>query len=208
MAVSDWSTTAGSNTSIDGINIAENCSPAGVNNALRAIMAAIATWRDEGGGGGAGGAQPLDATLTALAGLTTAADAMIYATGSDAFSTIPSAAFGRSLLNTSSASAAASLLNVASAPVVTGTGGSNCAIALGGGLVMTTRSITASANTSAAFAYGNGHTYASWAKAWIEGDDSDGEDVSAWVTSHGLPTATVRNDGNSSASLTLFSIGI
>lgn len=44
MAVSDWSSTAGSNTTIDGVNIAEGCSPAGLNNAIRSIMAAVKTW--------------------------------------------------------------------------------------------------------------------------------------------------------------------
>lgn len=44
MAVSDWSATAGSNTTIDGVNIAEGCSPAGINNAIRSIMAAVKAW--------------------------------------------------------------------------------------------------------------------------------------------------------------------
>lgn len=41
MAVSDWSTDADLNVSIDGINIAEGCPPSNVNNALRAIMANV-----------------------------------------------------------------------------------------------------------------------------------------------------------------------
>lgn len=45
-AVADWSTTAANNTDIGGINIAENCPAAGMNNALRENMAQIATWRD------------------------------------------------------------------------------------------------------------------------------------------------------------------
>jgi phage-related tail fiber protein len=44
MAVSDWSATAGSNSTIDGVNIAEGCSPAGINNAIRSIMAAVKSW--------------------------------------------------------------------------------------------------------------------------------------------------------------------
>lgn len=44
MAVSDWSSTASSNTTIDGVNIAEGCSPAGINNAIRSIMAAVKAW--------------------------------------------------------------------------------------------------------------------------------------------------------------------
>lgn len=43
-----------------------------------------------------GDAQPLDATLTALAGVTTAADTLVYATGSDTFTTTSLTAAGRS----------------------------------------------------------------------------------------------------------------
>lgn len=46
-----------------------------------------------------GGKQPLDATLTALSGLTTAANQLIYSTGADAFSMTPLTAFGRSIID-------------------------------------------------------------------------------------------------------------
>lgn len=46
MAVADWSATAGSNTTVDGINIAEGCPPANLNNALRAIMANVRVFYD------------------------------------------------------------------------------------------------------------------------------------------------------------------
>jgi len=41
MAVSDYSTTPGSNGTISGINIAEGCPPANINNAIRQIMADV-----------------------------------------------------------------------------------------------------------------------------------------------------------------------
>lgn len=41
MAVSDYSTTPGSNTTISGINIAEGCPPANINNAIRQVMADV-----------------------------------------------------------------------------------------------------------------------------------------------------------------------
>jgi len=41
MSVSDWSATADENTSIDGINIAEHCPAKNINNAIRAVMAAL-----------------------------------------------------------------------------------------------------------------------------------------------------------------------
>ncbi|MGL5735376.1 MAG: hypothetical protein ACRCYS_10970 [Beijerinckiaceae bacterium] len=42
--VATWSETPGSNTTIDGTNIAENCSPGALNNMGRAIMAGVKTF--------------------------------------------------------------------------------------------------------------------------------------------------------------------
>lgn len=44
MAVSDWSSTADNNTTLEGISIAEDCPAANVNNVIRAIAAAIKTF--------------------------------------------------------------------------------------------------------------------------------------------------------------------
>lgn len=44
MAVSDWSTTAASNTSVGGISIAENMTRANVNDAMRGMMAELKTY--------------------------------------------------------------------------------------------------------------------------------------------------------------------
>jgi hypothetical protein len=41
MAVSDWSTVADNNSTLEGINIAEGCPAANVNNLARAMAAAI-----------------------------------------------------------------------------------------------------------------------------------------------------------------------
>lgn len=57
-------------------------------------------------------AQPLDATLTALAGVTTAADKLIYATGADTFSTTDLTSFGRSLIDDADAPAARTTLGL------------------------------------------------------------------------------------------------
>jgi hypothetical protein len=68
------------------------------------------------------GAQPIDATLTALAAVTTAANKLIYATGSDVFSTTDFSAFGRSLIDDADASAGRATLGLGSAATVnTGT---------------------------------------------------------------------------------------
>lgn len=52
-----------------------------------------------------GNKQPIDQTLTALAALATAANKLIYATGSDTFSTTDFTAFARSLLDDADAAA-------------------------------------------------------------------------------------------------------
>jgi phage-related tail fiber protein len=57
-------------------------------------------------------AQPLDATLTALAGVTVSADQLIYATGSDTFTTTSFTSFGRSLVDDADASAARTTLGL------------------------------------------------------------------------------------------------
>lgn len=49
MEINNWSTSAASNTSAGGINIAEGCERGNVNDAERAIMAAIKAWYDSGG---------------------------------------------------------------------------------------------------------------------------------------------------------------
>jgi hypothetical protein len=42
--VSDWSETPNSNVTIDGVNIAENCTPGNINNAIRSCMAGVRTF--------------------------------------------------------------------------------------------------------------------------------------------------------------------
>lgn len=42
--VSSWSETPASNTTVDGINIAENCPPSVLNNMGRSIMAGVKTF--------------------------------------------------------------------------------------------------------------------------------------------------------------------
>lgn len=57
-------------------------------------------------------AQPLDATLTALAGVTTAADQVIYSTGADTFAVASFTSYGRSLVASAAASNARTTLGL------------------------------------------------------------------------------------------------
>lgn len=47
MGIADYSTTPASNTAINGINIAEGCAPANINDAIRQMMADLAVLRDD-----------------------------------------------------------------------------------------------------------------------------------------------------------------
>lgn len=203
MAVSDWSTTASSNTAIGGINIGENCSPANINNAIRELMAQVKDWYDDAP---SGTYQTEDATLTALAGLTTAADKGIYATGSDTFSTYDLSSFGRQIANLANAGAARTLFGAMAEPSVSGSASSG-KITIGP-VTFTWRDHNFTGSTTASYAYGDGHTYSSWGRAWMSGDDSNAS-VSLAVVGSGLSSASVfSSSSNPSTAGTLFSIGV
>lgn len=68
------------------------------------------------------GKQPIDATLTALAALTTAADKLVYATGSDAFSTTTLSGYIRTLLDDPTAADARTTLGLGTLSTVSPTG--------------------------------------------------------------------------------------
>jgi hypothetical protein len=83
-------------------------------------------------------AQPLDATLTSLADVTTSANQLIYATGSDTFTTTSLTSFGRSLIDDADAASGRSTLGLGSistqnANSVAITGGTIDNIVLDGG---------------------------------------------------------------------------
>ena len=61
--------------------------------------------------------QPLDATLTALSGVSTAANQLIYSTASDTFSTTSITSFGRSIIDDIDASTARTTLGLGTAAV-------------------------------------------------------------------------------------------
>jgi hypothetical protein len=46
MSVTDWNATPDANATINGINVAENCPAANVNNAIRAIMGSVRVMYD------------------------------------------------------------------------------------------------------------------------------------------------------------------
>ena len=73
MGLFDWSTDANSNTGIDSVNIAENCPPGGINNAIRAVMANVRTAFSSGLAGFFNGTDALPVTNGGTGGKTRAA---------------------------------------------------------------------------------------------------------------------------------------
>lgn len=108
-------------------------------------------------------AQPLDATLTALANLATAADQLIYATGSDAFALTTLTSFARSILDDLSAAAARATLELGTiatqnADNVSISGGTISGVSISGGTVDNTaisRSSFAEWTSSVAYSIGD-----------------------------------------------------
>ena len=66
--ISEYSATPSSNTDIDNIDINENCSPSGINNAIRALMSHLKNWQ----GGTSGDTLPVASGGTGSANTTTA----------------------------------------------------------------------------------------------------------------------------------------
>lgn len=97
MAVADYSTTPSSNTSISGLAVSDSTAVDSVDDIIRQLMADIKVFYDA--------AQPLDAGLTSISGLTTAADKMIYTTAADTYAVADLTAAGRALLDDADAAA-------------------------------------------------------------------------------------------------------
>jgi len=72
--ISEFSTTAGDNTDIDGINIGEGCAPSGINDAIRELMAQLKDFQS----GAAGDNITVVGTLAAKGTSASGADLKLY----------------------------------------------------------------------------------------------------------------------------------
>lgn len=131
--------------------------------------------------------QPLDATLTALAGLTTAVDQIIYATGSDAFALTALTAYARTLLDDVSAAAMRATLELGTiatqdAEAVAITGGTISGTAISGGTI--TGTAISNSSYQAGTLDGTAITNVTIDTATITNANVVGSAIALWVTGY------------------------
>lgn len=212
MPVSNWSTTAASNGSTLGIDIAENCAAANINNALREMMAQLKTKLDAMDALiGSGSYQPLDTDLTAIAALTSAANKMPYATGSGTWALADLSTFARTFLDDGDAQTVRGTIG-ALGLTIAGTSSSGSASFTSGAstvFIVNWKEFTATADNTTAVTY---HTaYSSWSQAWVNhrNTDTDAAQNSSVVTAQSTTGATVTTAYSASTyTATLFAIGV
>lgn len=213
MAFSDWGTTDAENDTSSGINIAEGCPAANVNNWGRRIMAQLRSAFNPildsffasttlAQARTALGVPEGSTSMTAFGALTNAANKLPYMTGSDAWSTTDLTSFARTLLDDGNAATVLATLGVS----VSG-GATSGSIALGT-FKFQWKDGTAAANTTTAITYPSAFT--SWSRAICTGGSTDpnAEENNPIVSSTSTTAATVANSRDESSSVTILAWGV
>jgi len=131
--ISEFSSTPGNNTDIDGINIAEGCAPSGINDAIRELMSQLKDFQTGSAGDSFNG--PVGTTTAAAGAFTTlSASSTVSGTGFSTYLASPPAIGG-------TAAAAGSFTTLSASSTVTLSGGTaNGVLYLNGSKVATSGS--------------------------------------------------------------------
>lgn len=222
MAFSDWETVAASNSTTLGVNIAEGCPAANINNALREIMAqtrsaihptldAFLSSTSLSSARSALGVSGGSTSSNNFGALTNTANKVPYMTGSDNWATADFTSFGRSLVATGNAAAALALLGISSG------GGSSSISASGGYIVLPFGSTnfkfvwvdgTAAGETSTSISYPS--AFSSWSRAICTGGTSSptAEQNNPFVASTSTTAANIYNSRAASIPVTILAWGV
>lgn len=222
MPLADWSPTAASNSTTLGVNIAEGCPAANINNAIRQLMADVATGVNVSLLGTFLASSTLANARTALgvsegststnnfSALTNAANKVPYMTGSDNWSTADFTSFGRSVVACGDAATLNTLLGGVSSPASSFSASSGYVkLAIGATtFIIQWVDFTAAGNGTTSVNFPT--AFSSWSRSWVNGanTDDDAQQNGPCVTTHGTSSATVTNAYNSSFSATLIAIGV
>ena len=223
MALSDWSAVAADNGTTLGVNIAEGCPAANVNNAMRQMMADVAGGINVSLLGTFLSSTTLSQARTALgvaegstsmtnfSALTNAANKLPYMTGSDAWSTTTLTSFARTLLDDGDAATAQNTLGavgIVASSIASGSGYIKFNIG-GTTFILQWKDVTVTSGTgTTAMTYPV--AFASFAKVWVEGTNDESGDSSAYVQRSTITTSgcTLSNAASASQTVTVFAIGV
>lgn len=210
MAVTDYSATPASNTAIAGINIAENCPPGNVNNAIRQLMADLKTYdTDVVSPLGDGSAyQPLDASLTALAALVTAANKGIYFSAADTPVAYDVTAYGRTLAGLADAAALRTNIGAVTITAQSLTNPGYVKINIGGtDLMLQWGSTSCGGNATATVTYSQ--SFATFGILTGSGGPTTlSQEGDVHVTASGLSSGTITNTSASTSTFYWLAIGV
>lgn len=222
MALEDWVGTAASNTTVGGVNIAENCPAAGINNAIRAMMADVANGINIGTLGTflasttlaqartALGVAEGSTSTTAFGALTNEANKVPYMTGSDAWATTALTSFARTLLDDGDAATARATLGAIGLTISGSASSGSAAFTNGATTIFKLNWVdaTASGETSTAVTWQS--AFSSWSRAWCNGGNNSAgaEDNDPFVVSSSTTGASVYNAQITSRAVTVFAWGV
>lgn len=222
MALSDYSTVAANNGTVLGVNLAENCPAANVNNGMRQLCADIAsginlsilgTFLSSSSLANARTALGVSGGSTSLnnfGAIVNTANLLPYMTGADAWGTTTLSPFMRTVLDDGDGTTALTTLggvSVVASSIAAGSGYIKLNIS-GTTFIFQWVDFTAAGNTTTAVSFPT--AFASWSRSWVNGanTDTDAQQNGPCVTTHGTTSATVTNAYNTAVSSTLFSWGV